>query len=81
MDRKTTIYLMIALILASMTVMWQGCRVMYLEKESNKLKNNIVKLKNDIKSLKQDKKELNSKYYYEKQQAEYWYYYNVDDAC
>lgn len=35
----------------------------------------------NIKELNELNKKLYDKYYYEKIQAEYWYYYNIDDAC
>lgn len=36
---------------------------------------------NKINNLEKENKELKRDYIYEKGQAEYWYYYNVNDAC
>lgn len=36
---------------------------------------------NKINKLETEKEELKRDYNYEKKQAEYWYYYNVTDAC
>lgn len=36
---------------------------------------------NKINSLEEKNKELERNYKYEKNQAEYWYYYSVNDAC
>lgn len=41
----------------------------------------VQDLEEQIKVLEKEKKELQEKYEYEKKNAEYWYYYNVDDAC
>lgn len=41
----------------------------------------VEKLEEQVETLQKEKKELQSKYEYEKERAEYWYYYNVDDAC
>jgi cell shape-determining protein MreC len=44
-------------------------------------KTKIEKLKKQVEELKKENEELEKKFNYEKLQAEYWYYYNVDDAC
>ena len=36
---------------------------------------------NKINDLEKENKQLKRDYTYEKGQAEYWYYYNVSDAC
>lgn len=36
---------------------------------------------NKINDLEKENKQLKRDYTYEKGQAEYWYYYNVNDAC
>lgn len=36
---------------------------------------------NKINELSEKNKQLERDYKYEKGQAEYWYYYNVNDAC
>lgn len=41
----------------------------------------VKKLEEQVETLKKEKKELQSKYEFEKERAEYWYYYNVNDAC
>lgn len=51
-----------------------ACLYLY---EFNKNINNEAK----IAELESQIEDLNEKYEFEKKEAEYWYYYNVDDAC
>lgn len=47
-----------------------------------KIEKDVVQdLEKQVKVLEKENKELQEKYEYEKKNAEYWYYYNVDDAC
>lgn len=46
----------------------------------SKQKKQITELKAKNEQLKEDKEGLYNKYYYEKMQAEYWYYSCVNDA-
>ena len=47
-----------------------------------KIEKDVVQdLEKQVKVLEKEKKELQEKYEHEKKNAEYWYYYNVDDAC
>ena len=39
------------------------------------------KLINKINQLEKENKQLKIDYNVQKEEAEYWYYYNVDDAC
>lgn len=52
-----------------------------LETKIAKQDGTITQLEKQIKELKKENAELEEKYFYQKQTAEYWYYYNVDDAC
>lgn len=52
-----------------------------LEDKISEQRGIINQLEQQIEDLKQENAELEDKYFYEKQLAEYWYYYNVDDAC
>lgn len=51
------------------------------EKQIANQEGTITELKLQIEDLKTENAELEKKYFDEKQAAEYWYYYNVDDAC
>ena len=41
----------------------------------------ITELKEQVEVLEKENKELEAKYLFEKQQAEYWYFFNVNDCC
>ena len=41
----------------------------------------ITELKEQVEVLEKENKELEEKYLFEKQQAEYWYFFNVNDCC
>ena len=55
--------------------------VLLLFKTATVITKENKKLKSEIEVLTKDNKELKMKYEYEKKAKEYWYYYNVDDAC
>lgn len=55
--------------------------VLLLFKTATVITKENKKLKGEIEVLTKDNKELKMKYEYEKKAKEYWYYYNVDDAC
>lgn len=81
LDKAILVMSIIAIILS----IWFG--IIYAIEINNqrttisKQKKQITELKAKNKQLKEDREELYNKYYYEKLQAEYFYYYNVDDAC
>lgn len=79
MDKGDIIFLTIIAILTVVTAV--AITDSIKEEEITIQTEEITELKKQVNSLEKENKELEEKYLFEKQQAEYWYYFNVNDCC
>lgn len=71
----------IVLAIAILSIIISAFLVININNIKKNQEKELIELKAKNEQLEKDKEELYNKYFYEKLQAEYWYYYNVTDAC